>query len=480
MNRRLIDRRDGLGIRLAAGKSASTITHQRNPSEDIKEQGSVHKSHKRMKSTDLLIKSILNDKPSEHTKEGERKVRMSKNGYQYMTSKIFDKLDKVQSSNAQFLKTIMHGRHSSMADVKPAESKHRKTASHQFTPAADQLERKRSLPRINLTSPKPKLSYNDVALYQLPNKDIFVQHTLKKRDDLLLTNFKHMVTLKTEKTAKLVSEEIEASEALKGKSILKVKLAAVHLTGQMVYLERVFTVKAIVDCYLDVYFRSDRYSFGFSSQSNKALVKRIVKLVENINSKILVLRCRDDTELIEKFMGLKEFIRYDCDNTPDVHILDAGESKLIEHMFFYFCPVFYGRQKQSAVHFEGFNAKDSMIEIPDGEDQSADQPQLAANKASHKSVVEIQKSKWMGIIEKCLTKKNILTLDHNEFDKIFEDYLNSHKKLDSPRQAAPGSSSLGHIKRFRQLLVDQIQRDRDERITRKIKIDYDENIEQDY
>ena len=475
MHRRLIDRRDGLCIRLAVSRNASSIDHRKNESIDTREPESMIRGHQRMKSTDAIFKSLLSDTNSVSKASDPKKFKIIKDEHVHMTKKVFNMLDKVQSNNAKFLQTVLHGRHKSIAEATSADIKHRQTASsvHQFMPAAEHT-RKKSLPRINLASPKTKLTYNEISLYQLPNKDVYIQQKINKRDGSMMTNFKQMVDMKAERTAALVNAEIDSIKSLKGKTILKVKLAVVHLTGQMVYLERIFTIKAIIDSYLDIYFKTDKYSFGFSGQSNKMLVRRIVSFIENVNCKILVLKCRDDTELLQKFMNLQEFVRYDCDNSPDVHILDVGESKLIDRMFFYFCPVFYGRQKQNPIQYEGFNVKDSMIEMPDIENLSEDNTPNNLNKESHKFIAVDNKSKWMAIIEKCLTKKNILTMKNDEFDNIFADYLNCQRKLEPATEAVTDQSSLGHVKRFRQLLVDQIQRDRDERITRKIKVDYDE------
>lgn len=458
---------------------------------------------RRTKSIDAKLAALLQNTKSASNFEGKephvsmplikrKELAQEKDGF--LTKKIFHQLEDIQESNKKFIQTLQHpffhNRHKSLGNHKPSKqidpSDGQAFRLNHFKPV-DSRPRKNNRSKLSSLSGHQKLSYNNVALYQLPNKDIFIQHTTHKRDENLMNNFTSLMKLKIENTAKNVEEELEKNDDLAGKSILCLKLAVVHFTGQMVYLERMFTTKALIDSYMHVYLKADRYSFGFSASNNKIMVRRILKFIINVNAKILILRCRDDQEMLEKYLSLHEFVRYDCSSTPEVYILDNNEIKLIEYLFFNFCPIFYGREiPVQSIPTGKVNMKDSQIDIPESSDRQPDKSDQKPQVLNHLQFMEARRSKWMAIIEQCLTKKDILTMNQDDFTNIFSEYTNHFKK---PRKEIPeeneteeveiakkppATKGIENLRRFREFIYSQIQVDREERVVRKLKVDYDE------
>ena len=332
-------------------------------------------------------------------------------------------------------------------------------------------------------------SYNQVNLYQVPHKDFFVQSMINKKTDEMKENFNKIMSLKIENTLNIAKEQIESLPELKGKTILKVKLVVVDYEGQLVYLEKRFSARSLMDSYVHVYLRTDRYSYGFSANNNKILVERIVNFLRAVEYKICVLRCRNDKKLSQKFMNLTQYIRGDCLEDPEVHILDSNEAKLIEHMFFSFTPDFSSlipassseelTKQLSPASFqklEDINLKGSTVEVNVNKEQTDEEKEDSIK--DDKGSASFPKSRWLQMIEKCLAKKDILNATHEEFAKIFADFpdIKKSKALAELKQVKRKEiKGLESINAFKDLLSYQIQEDRNMRMFSKLKYDNESN-----
>jgi hypothetical protein len=392
-------------------------------------------------------------------------------------------IEKVQKNNSDFLKQTVTGpfhsrKNSTSGKLEKSGASHRPKVSdiEEFRPV--EIGSTSKLPVI----PPPKLgmAYEKVSLYQLPNKGLFVQSVLKKRDTRNLTQFKSLMQSKVANISKMVSQEIEMIPELRGNIILKLRLAVVHVTGQMAYLERMFTIRSLTDCYLKVYLKADRYSYGFSPENNKLLVSRIIGFLSEVNSKILIMRCKDELGVLEKFSAMKDYVRYDCSEITDVYVLNSSEAKVVDFLFFQFLPDFQAKDKQLELLISGDQRTDeSLIEVPEpefsepGKKEEISEPDLMEEILDVQPKLEpettVQKSKWMIMIERCLRRKDILKMNQDDFAEIFSQFAPNHDEKSEPKAEkkeandVKESRTLENMRRFKNLLSYQIQEDRNQR-----------------
>lgn len=344
------------------------------------------------------------------------------------------------------------------------------------------------------------------TFYKVPYKDFYFQSMVSKKASHKQIDFERVMGLKVENTLKAVQDVLAKSTQLQTKPLMKVMLLVVGFTKhrvaglitpsqpdkkirtthssnsalvtevhpscvpQIVYLERTLSTKTIVDCYVNTYLNTDKYSFGFSPENNKVLVDRIVGFLKKVDKKILLLRCKEHTDLFDRFEELEKYKRRDCSlQRPAVHLLDSSESRLVQHLFLRFHPELRGISETSGKI--GTMDLDNMgLESPDKrsakgkfilkDESSSDDSDKLDNQQEHRRE---NKSKWLMMIEKCLATKDIMKAPLEEFEGIFDQFVDK-SKLEAFTKAhefrnREGKSSQA-ITKFRNLLGYQIQEER--------------------
>lgn len=344
------------------------------------------------------------------------------------------------------------------------------------------------------------------TFYKVPYKDFYFQSMATKKASAKQSDFERTMSLKVENTLKAVQEMLAKSSQLQSKPLMKVMLLVVGFTQekveglitqtrtqsmlrsnhgsraalvtevhpadvpQLVYLEKTLSTKTIVESYVNVYLRTDQYSFGFSPENNKVLVDRIVRFLKQADQRILLLRCKNHTDLFDRFAELEKYKRKDCTlKQPAVHLLDSSESRLVRYLFLHYSP-----------EMRGFSESSGKIGTIDLDTLGMDSPSKAiasdkfqfpedsVSQDSDKVVPEPEyrrnnKSKWLLMIEKCLATKEIMKASPEEFEGVFDEFVDKKKLEDYAKshefRARDGKANQA-ITKFRNLLGYQIQEER--------------------
>ena len=447
------------------------------------------------------IKALLN-RPGNHYKEPEegtkdkrpvvgRRKNMSELS-SYLNSKKFVNVDKAQQSAIFFAKQTIPSKWSTTSQLKPSSDPRKNpTVVVKQHPSTDSLKENpremktaKSSPKLSKSNNESRLNsiqnFKSIGLYQVPHKDFFVQSLLDKRSDTIKSSFEKIMQAKLENSIKLVFEEIDRLGLFSSRGILKLRLVVADSLENVIYLERSFSLKSLINSFIQVYLRTDRYAFGYSANNNELLVKKVLRFLEKVEQHVCVLRCRDEPVLIDKFSRLVRYIRNDCaEPTLNVKILDSNEVKLVKFLFFDYSPEFNGpgiREVEYADHPEddlnnliapnltqaGIPDESRKIQLVDDEDEGfpAPQPRYSA------ALPSIQKSKWMEMIEQCLANKDILYTNQDNFEKIFSKYPAKNKIRDlnlttQSQNKKPQNTDMERALRFKSLISSQIQEERD-------------------
>lgn len=317
------------------------------------------------------------------------------------------------------------------------------------------------------TASSPSLSFS--SLYKVPHKDVFVQTTMQKRDNQLKMAFDRVMSQKVQKASKLIQEGIKSSLSLRDVAVVTVRLAVVDSVPDVLYLERCFSVKTIVEAYLKIYLSTERYSFGYSAKNNQFLVQKTLQFLEATLKDVIVIKSKRDEShrVFEKFSSAIQYFRTEPPDKFSVHITDCNEVKILLHLFFEYCPYFkqkpdveYSQDKESSSACNENQASERLASKK-SKFQDSQQDSSRGNKANQLlSQSEAPKeapinssfprSKWMVMIDRCLENKDILKAPQAVFEQVFDEFP------DGREAKASGQTSLA---RFKELLTLQIQDD---------------------
>lgn len=331
--------------------------------------------------------------------------------------------------------------------------------------------------------------YKSVTLYTVPTADYFVTSVKKKRITNLQERFDKAMNTKIETTVNHIEQYLSSNGLLKDKPILKFKLMVAESGVRVEYLERSFSLKSMVEAYLQVYLRTERHGTGHRAEDSRIVTQRITNFIERVATKVCLLRCRPGSSLFDRFVSLTNFIRNDCEDNPSLHLLDANETKVVEYLFLHYQMDLIGnstyklpsltdsQMDHSFSHLKlppVTNISNTPLVIPETvmqahfEDDSKSPPR-ELNK-------DIKKSKWLIMIEQCLAHNDILHTSQEQFDKIFSEYpdLQRARQLGANRKTRQREiKGLEHMQKFKDLLSYQIQEDRNERLF--ARMDYQED-----
>jgi hypothetical protein len=361
--------------------------------------------------------------------------------------------------------------------------------------------------KANPLAPASQTTATSKTFYKVPYKDFYFQSMVSKKASSKQVDFERVMGLKIANSLKTVHEILSKTPGLQNKSLIKIMLLVVGYTQhkvaglitppqpnlrkrssassrvsnapdihprdvpQIVYLEKTLSIKTIVEYYVNIYLKSDKYSFGFSPENNQVLVNRVITFLINVNQKILMLRCKEHTDLFDRFEELEKYKRKDCQlEKPAVHLLDSSEGRLVQYLFLHFKPDLKQFSEFSAnnqiadldnMDFHSPHKRSATGELIPGRDDSSSEE--SARTGTVQGYKKPHKSKWLQMIEKCLATKDIMKASPEEFEGVFEQFVDKRRLAEYTKSHSFGNregKTSESITKFRNLLAFQIQEER--------------------
>ena len=331
------------------------------------------------------------------------------------------------------------------------------------------------------------------SLYKVPSQDIYTRNSLKKRENTHKLIYDQLCNDKYHNTMKQVFNEIiqpsnenlngngKFNNSLDGGKIIKVKIVVARSSDDVVYLERFFSVKSLVSNYILVNLRTEKQKVGCGSSKNEVLVAKILNFIKKAEHTMCVLKCRDDPRLFELFKGLSKFIRNDSkEDKLNIYVLEVNEVKLMKHLFFDFSPDFGIMTAPPLDSPVGEKETDNILEYQKkfknekkvflrNTETEQDEEEEKVEQIAHPTTTGIKRSKWMEMIEQCLSNKDILYTSQSNFDNIFSKYPAKNKIKDIERAVTvkvpnirqnSRNDGMEKIIKFKELLSNQIEEER--------------------